>query len=156
MAHDTVEATAARTAEVTGLFGQAFGIFGDSMKVAMKAQEETVRFWGEAFQKASPVQAVAGEFMVAAERNANEYLRLMEASYRRNADLLKKVMKHSNGNGDGTSLEKQTRDFWEASMETVRDNAQDLASTNMRVAQAWTEVLKKGANAQQKATLGKS
>jgi hypothetical protein len=138
MANETVEATAARASEVNGLFGQAFGIFGDSLKVAMKAQEESVRFWGQAFQGASPVQAVAGELMVAAERNANEYLRLMEASYRRNADLLKKVMKHSNGNGDGMNLEKQTRDWWEASMETARDNAQDLASTNMRVAQAWT------------------
>ena len=155
MAHETVEAAAARTAEVTGLFGQAFGIFGDSMKVAMKAQEETVRFWGQAFQNAGPVQAVAGELLFTAEKNANEYLRLMEASYRRNADLLKKVMKHSNGNGDGMNLEKQTRDFWEASMETARDNAQDLASTNMRVAQAWTEVLKKGAHAEQRATSGK-
>jgi len=154
MANDTVEATAARVHEVNGLFGQAFGIFGDSMKVAMKAQEETVRFWGQAFQNAGPVQAVAGELLFTAEKNANEYLRLMEASYRRNADLLKKVM-HTNGNGDAMNLEKQTRDWWEASMETARDNAQDLASTNMRVAQSWTEVLKKGARTQQRATSGK-
>src|SRR6266480_3094812 len=99
MANETAQATAARaSSEVNGLFGQAFGIFGDSLKVAMKAQEETVRFWGQAFQSTGPVQAVAGELMVTAERNANEYLRLMEASYRRNADLLKRVMQHSNGN----------------------------------------------------------
>src|SRR5262245_56515189 len=130
MANEAAEATAARTAEMNGLFGQAFGIFGDSLKVAMKAQEDTVRFWGEAFQKAGPVQSVAGELMVTAEKNANEYLRLLEASYRRNADLLKKVMQQGHGNGDGNTLEKQTRDWWEASIETVRDNAQDLASTN--------------------------
>jgi len=154
MANETMEAAASRTAEVTGLFGQAFGIFGDSLKVAMKAQEDTMKFWGDAVEKVGPVQAVAGELMSTAEKNANEYLRLLEASYRRNADLFKKVL-HTNGNGDSGSLEKQTRDWWEASFETARSNAQDLASTNLRVAQAWTEMLRRGSHTQEKARSGK-
>ncbi|MGN6370836.1 MAG: hypothetical protein ACTHN5_21490 [Phycisphaerae bacterium] len=143
MVTETAEATSPPGSEVSGLFGQVYGAFGETIKVALKAQEDAVKFWGQAVGKSTPVQAVAGELIFTAEKNADEYIRLMENSYRRNADLLKKAL-HASGNGGTGNLEKQTREWWEASMEVARDNAQDLANTNLRVAQSWTEALRKG------------
>jgi len=110
----------------------------------MKAQEDSIKFWSDAVGKINPMHAVTAELIPTAKKHTDEYLRLMETSCRRNADLVKKVI-HNQQGGDGAGLEKRTRDWWEASMEAARDNAQDLASTNLRVAQAWSEVFKKGA-----------
>jgi len=144
MRNHAAETTAATNREVSGILDQALQALGDSLKVAMKAQEETVKFWGAAVGQVNPAQALAGDWIPTAQRNADEYLRLVESSYRRNADLFKKVLHSPNGN-PSAGLEKRTRDWWEASLETARDNAQDLTNTNLRVAQAWAEVLKKGA-----------
>ena len=72
---------------------------------------------------------------------ADEYLRLLETSYRRNADLLKKVIQEQSS---GSGVESRTREWLEASIAAARDTAQDVASTNLRVAQAWTEAFAKG------------
>lgn len=152
MVSETVEATESATAEVTGLFDQAFRVYGESLKVAMKAQEETVKFWGEAAGKVTPVPSGAVDWIPTAQKNADEYLRLLESSYRRNAELLKKIV-NSQKSGNGAELEKSAHELWEAAMEVARDNIQEVANTNLRVAQAWTEVIKKGAA--QKVPVGK-
>jgi hypothetical protein len=143
MPSEATQAGPASNSEVSKMFDQAFRALGDSVKVAMKAQEDTVQFWSQAVSKANPVQAVAGEWIPTAQKNAEEYLRLLESSYRRNADLLKKVVQNQNGD-EGIGMEKRASDWLQASIAVARDNAQDLASTNLRVAQAWTEVFKKG------------
>jgi len=148
MANETAQAAEAAGRDVSGLFDQAFRAYGDSLKVAMKAQEETVRFWGEAVGKANPMPALAGELIPTAQKNTDEYLRLLESSYRRGAFLLKKVIPSQNV-GEGIDLEQRTPDWWEASIEVARDNAQDWANTNMRIAQSWTEMFKKGEQKQQ-------
>jgi hypothetical protein len=154
MANETAQAAEAVSREFSGIFDQAFRAYGDSLKVAMKAQEETVRFWSEAMGKANLMPALAGELIPAAQKNADEYLRLLESSYRRGAFLLKKVIPSQNG-GEGIDLQQRTPDWWEASIEVARDNAQDWASTNLRIAQSWTQMFKKGEQ-KQKAVMGSS
>jgi hypothetical protein len=153
MANETVKAAETANREVSGLFDQAFRAYGDSLKVAMKAQEETVRFWGDTMGKANMVRNLAGELIPAAQKNTDDYLRLLESSYRRSAELLKMAVPCQKS-GDGINLQKHTRDWWEASIEVARDNAQDWASTNLRVAQSSAEIFRKGAQLQ-KATVGK-
>jgi hypothetical protein len=150
MANETAQVAETVTRDVAGVFDQAFRAYGDSLKAAMKVQEETLHFWGEAMGKANPMPALAGELIPAAQKNADEYLRLMESSYRRGAFLLKKVVPVQNA-GDGIDLQQRTPDWWEASIEVARDNAQDWASTNLRIAQSWTEVFKKGEQKQKAA-----
>ena len=150
MVSETVEATESCCGAVTGLVDQAFRAYGDTLKVALKAQEDTVKFWGEAVGKVQPLQTVAGDLLPLAQKNTDEYLKVLESSYRRNAELLKKAV-HCQSGGDG--VEKNGRELWEASVETARENAQELVNTNVRVAQAWNELLKKGV--QQKAAVGK-
>jgi hypothetical protein len=152
MANETAQAVEAASRDVSGLFDQAFRAYGDSLKVAMKAQEETVRFWGETVGKANPMPTLAGELIPAAQKNTDEYLRLLESSYRRGAFLLKKVIPSQNA-GEGIDLQQRTPDWWEASIEVARDNAQDWANTNLRVAQSWTEMFKKS-DQKMKGTVG--
>jgi len=156
MAHEAAEATSG-SSEITGMLEHAFRAFGDSLKVATRAQEDTVKFWSEAVSRTNPAgHTVAADWIPAAQKNAEEYLRLLESSYRRNAELLKKAIHQQNG-GDGIALERRTSEWLEASMAVARDNAQDLANTNLRMAEAWTEAFKKSAQQvePQKATAGK-
>jgi hypothetical protein len=143
MPTEAAEAMSSSSSEIAGMFDPVFRAFGDSLKVAMKAQEDTVKFWSEAVNRAQPAPAAAaGEWIPTAQKNAEEYLRLLESSYHRNAELLKKVIQSPNGAGIG----KPASDWLEASMAAVRENAQDLANTNLRVAQTWAEIFKKGAS----------
>jgi hypothetical protein len=153
MARETAQAAETASRELSGFFGQAFRAYGDSMKVAMNAQEETVRFWGEAAGKANTMSSLAGELIPAAQKNTDEYLRLLESSYRRGAELLKKAVPPQDG-GDAINMQKHAQNWWEACLEVARDNAQEWASTNLRVAQSSAEIFKKGAHAQ-KAAMGK-
>jgi hypothetical protein len=144
MANDTADAMGAGGREAAAIFDQACRAYGDSLKVMMKAQEKTIKFWGEAVGTADPMPALASELIPVAQKNTDKYLRQMETSYRRGADHLKKAIPTQNGS-DGVDLRKHTRDWWEASIEVARDNAQDWAGTNLRVVQAWTDAFKKGA-----------
>ena len=143
MPTEAAEATSPGSGEVSRAFDQALRAFGDSFKAATKAQEDAVKFWSEAVGQANPAQAAPGEWLPTAQKNAEEYLRLLETSYRRNAELVKKVM-HQQNVADGAGMEKRSSEWLEASIAVARDNAQDLASTNLRVALAWTEAFKKG------------
>jgi hypothetical protein len=147
MARETAQAAETATREASGFYDQAFRAYGDSMKTAMNAQEETVRFWGNAVGKANSMSALISDMLPAAQKNTDEYLRLLESSYRRGADLLKKAVPNQNG-CDAINMQKHAQDWWEASIEVARDNAQDWASTNLRVAQSSAEIIKKGARAQ--------
>lgn len=143
MPSETAKTASAAGSEVIGLFEQAFRAYGDTVKVAMKTQEDVVKFWSEALGKSKPVHAGAGEWIPVVHKNAEEYLRLLETSYQRNAELMKKMIHSQSGDGR-VGMEKRFNDWWQASLEAMRDNAEDMASTNLRVAQAWTEVFKRG------------
>lgn len=145
------------------MFDQAFRALEDSFKVALKAQEDSIKFWSEAVNRAQSGSAVTGDWIPTAQKHAEEYLRLLETSYQRNSELVKKVL-GSQKAGPRIGLDKQAREWLEASIAAARANAQDLASTNLRVAQAWTAALQNGAQqgaqfaqrmAQQKSPAGK-
>lgn len=165
MSNEAAEATNCGCNAMSGMFDQAVKAFGDSLKAASKVQEDTMKFWTDTMGKTNPIQewprraqAMVGELIPIAQKNADEYLKLVETNYRRNADLMKKAFNGSNGGGEKVDLQKRTRELWEASLEVARENAQDVASTNMRVAQMWTDAFKKNAEsaaAEMQNSLGK-
>lgn len=139
-----VMAEAAQTSggEVSGLFEQAYRTFGDSLKVALKAQAEGVKYWAELVSKVSPAQAVGVDWIPVAQKNADEYVRLMETAYRRNADVLKKAIRTPAS--DSAGMERNAREWWDASVQALNENVLEIAATQMRVAQSWSDLLKKG------------
>lgn len=133
---------------LTGLFDQAARSFGEALQAGVKAQEQLVGYWTDAVGKASPVAdyqekaraAFTGSLPVA-QKSTEEYLRLVDANYRKGIEALKKAC----DGGCGTTpaeFQAKTRALFEAAVELVKENTQAMAQTNQRVFEAWAEVLR--------------
>jgi hypothetical protein len=140
-------ATATKSDGVTGLFDQAVSTFGDALKAGVKIQEEVGKWWSDALDQAGPVtdwqkksRALVSDAIPAAQKNAEEWLKLVEQNYKRSMTLLKKAFET---NGDPTELRAKTQQLWEESMELIRDNAQAMADANKKVLELWAGMLKK-------------
>jgi polyhydroxyalkanoate synthesis regulator protein len=145
--------TATRTeAAFTGLLDQAVATFGDAMKAGVKFQEDIGRWWSDVLDQTAPVQTwqkrsreMVSEAIPAAQRNAEEWMKVVEQNYRRSLELMRRALETEN---PATVAEAQTRmqDLWEASMQVIRDNAQAMAQANLHMMEAWAEILRKNLN----------
>lgn len=137
----------------TSLFDQAIGTFGDAMKAGVKAQEEIVGWWNNAFDQAGQVQewnqrsrAMFSEAIPAAQKNVEQWTKLVEQNYQRTLDLLKQTFEAENGNGNGHGhydISAKTRKLWESSLELFRENTQAMAQTHMKALDLWSEFVRK-------------
>ena len=144
-------ATATKDPGVSGLFDQAFQTFGDALKSSAKVQEEVGKWWSDALEQTGPVndwqkksRALVSEAIPAAQKNTEEWLKLVEQNYRRSMDLFKKAFEN---NGDSGDLRVKTQQLWEESMELIRDNAKAMADANKKMLELWSGMLKKNAEA---------
>ena len=153
-------ATATATKEnVSGLFDQAVSTFGDAMKAGVKIQEEVGKWWSDALQQAGPVtdwqkqsRALVSEAIPAAQKNAEDWLKLVEQNYKRSMALLKKAF---DTNADPAEIRVKTQQLWEESMELIRDNAQAMADANKKMLELWAGMLKKNVEAVKNVEVGK-
>jgi hypothetical protein len=136
---------------VCNLFDQAVQTFGDTLKAGVRIQEEVGRLWTDAFEQTTPLQdwqkksrAVFTEAIPTAQKNAEEWLKLVEDNYRRSLGLLKKAF---DTNADSSDLRGKTQKLWEESLELVRDNAQAMAEANKKVMELWAGFLRKNVDA---------
>jgi vacuolar-type H+-ATPase catalytic subunit A/Vma1 len=136
---------------VTGLFDQAIQTFGDALKAGVKVHEELGKFWTEAIDQSAPVnewqkraRTVVHDAIPAAQRNAEEWIKLVEANYRRSMNLLKKAF---DSEQDTSDLRIKTQKLWEESLDLIRDNAQAMAQANVKMMEMWAGVTKKNAEA---------
>jgi len=139
---------ATKTAEkATGLFDQAVSTFGDALKAGVKIQEEVGKWWTDALDHAGPAmawqkrsQALVQDAIPAAQKNAEEWLKLVEKNYTKSMNLLKKAFESEQ---DPALIRDKVQDLWESSMEIVRDNAQAMAESNKKMMEIWAGLLKK-------------
>jgi hypothetical protein len=146
--------TAKAETRMTSLFDQAVQTFGDAMKAGVKIQEEIGRWWSDVIDQGGPVtewqkrsRAMVCDAIPAAQRNAEEFMKVLEQNYRRSLDLLKKAV--DTEPGSTTDVQAKTQELWDASVEVVRDNAQAMAQVNVKMMEAWAELLKKNMNGNQ-------
>jgi len=149
---------AQKESRLTSMFDQTVQTFSEAMKTGVKFQEDMAKWWSDALEQGGPVQesqkrfrALVSEAIPAAQKNAEEWLKIVEQNYRRAMDLLKKAF-DSDGSGTAKDLQARTRELWEASMEAVRDSAQAMAEANVKVMEFWADILRKNMNASQAAT----
>lgn len=135
-------------APLTGLFDQAVSTFGETLKAGIKAQEQIAAYWSDAlgksgatgeFQKKS--RAFFTDAMPAAQKNAEEWLRLLEQNYRRSMDLLRKACEPGSVAAAG-DFQAKAHALWEQSVELVKENAQAMAQTNLKVMELWADFLR--------------
>ncbi len=136
---------------MTNLFDQAVQTFGDALKAGVKMQEEIGRWWSDVMEQ-GPAQewqkrscAIVSEAIPAAQKNAEEWMRVFEQNYRRSMDLFKKAMDTEQPTGVA-ELQAKTQELWEASMEVIKDNAQAAAQANVKMMETCAEILKKNFN----------
>jgi len=142
-------ATATRDSEVTQVLDSAIGAFGDALKAGVKAQEQIVKWWSGAAESANPLadwQRRSRQFfeegVPAVQKQAEEWMKLIEQNYRRSIDLLKKAADaDSNGALDG--FRDKLRILWEESVSVVRENAEAMAKANVKMLETWSELLRK-------------
>ena len=132
----------------TTMLDQAVQTFGDALKAGVKVQEQVASFWTDALDKATPSpewqkksRSFVGEVVPAAQKNAEEWLKLMEQNYRRSMDLLKKAF-DAGATASVTDLQSRTQALWESSLELVRENAQAMAKSNSKVMELWADLFK--------------
>jgi hypothetical protein len=140
------------SARVSGLFDEAVQTFNEAVKAGVKVQEEIGKWWSDALEQAGPIEdwqkkskAVLGEAIPAAQKNAEEWLKLVEQNYKRSLGMLKKAWDADPG--DAAAIRAKTQELWESSLELVKDNTQAIAQANLKMMEVWAGLLRVGAQA---------
>ncbi len=140
---------ATKTAEfkASSLFDQAVSTFGDALKAGVKIQEEVGKWWSDALDQSGPAmewqkrsRAMVKEALPAAQKSAEDWLKLVEKNYSKSMALLKQAFE---ADADPADIRVRTQELWEASLQLVRENAQAMAETNMKMMEVWAGLLKK-------------
>jgi vacuolar-type H+-ATPase subunit H len=134
------------------LFEQAVDTWGGAMKASMKFQDDVAKWWTQALGQIGSVQdlqsrscAMIADAIPTAQRNAEEAMRIMDQNYRSALELLKKAMDSGRAESIGQA-QQRAQEVLQASLSTLRDNAQAMAQANMRAMQSWADFMRKNAN----------
>lgn len=145
-------ATATAEMKMTTLFDQAVQSFGEAMKAGVKIQEDITKWWSDVLDQNTAVQefqkrsrAIVSEAIPAAQKNAEDWMKLVEQNYKRSMDLLKKAF-DSEQSAAAADVRAKTQELWEASLEVIRDSTQAMAQTNVKMMEQWAEILRKNMN----------
>lgn len=136
----------------TNLFDQAVQSFGDALKAGVKIQEDVAKWWSDVLDQGNAVnefqkrsRAIVNEALPVAQRNAEEWLKVIEQNYRRGMELLKKAMNTEQG-ANAADMRARSQELWEASIEAIRDSAQAMAQVNVKMMEQWADILRKNLN----------
>jgi hypothetical protein len=91
------------------------------------------------FQKKS--RAFFTDAIPAAQKNAEECLRLVEQNYRRSVELLKKAFEPGNVAVAG-DLQAKLQGLGEQSAELIKENTQAMTQANLKVLGLWADVMR--------------
>ena len=132
-----------------GAFDEAVATFNDAVKAGVKAQEEIGKWWSDALDQAGAGEhwqkkskAVLSEAIPAAQKNAEEWLKLVEQNYKRSLALFKKAWDVQPA--DAGEMRAKSQELWEESLELVRDNAQAMAQANAKFMELCGRVMRQG------------
>ena len=139
----------ATQSKATGLFDQALSTFAETLKAGVKVQEDAAKWWSDAlagqdalrdFQNRS--RDFVKEFIPSAQKNAEDWLKLVEKNATKSISLLKRAIESE---ADADDIRKKTEELWEASLALVRENAQAVTESNLKLMELWSKMLKKTA-----------
>ena len=130
-----------------GLFDQAVATFGESLKAGAKVQEEVAKWWTDTLEQQNSVNEwqkrsgdVVKEVIPAAQKNAEEWLKLIEKNAQKSIALLKRALETK---GDAQDFGKKTQELWEDSLALARENAQAITQANAKMIELWSKLVKK-------------
>lgn len=151
---------ATRESDVMQVLDSALGAFGDALKAGVKAQEEMTKWWTGAAENVNPLadwqkrsRRIFDEGVPAAQKQLEDWMKVVEQNYRRSIDLLKKAVE-SDQNGMLDGFRDRLRTLWEESVGVVRENAEAMAQANIRLMEAWNELVRKNLEQESKGFAG--
>jgi hypothetical protein len=134
-----------------GVFNEAAETFNEAVNAGVKVQEEIGKWWSDAFEQAGAAEqwqkksrAILDEAIPAAQKNAQEWLKLVDQNYKRSLGLFKKAWEVQPA--DPADMRAKSQELWEESLELVRDNANAVAQANIKLMEVWGRVLQNGAS----------
>ena len=137
----------------TSFLDPAVQTLEDAFMAGVKIQENVTKFWSDAFDQAGVLQdwqkrsqALIKEVIPAAQKNAENWMRILEENYRSNIELLRRML---SGDGFGEEAQTRTKEAWETSLGMLRDSAQAVAQTNMKMLGMWTDMFRRNVAAAQ-------
>lgn len=130
---------------VADLFEQAVDTYNSAFKTGVRMQEELAKWWTDMLGEASPMQdwqkraqAIMADSIPLAKKTTEEGLRAIDENYRNSMELLKKAFDASQWGSMAEAREK-LQSLWEASLGTMRMNAQALMRANSSALESWSE-----------------
>jgi hypothetical protein len=135
---------------VTGMFDQAANTFGDVFKSGVKWQDDINKWWRQAIDAAGPAldwqersQVLVKQALPAAQKNAEEWWKLVEKSYNSSMSLVKKLLEAERDQiANPSAMSAKAREIWEGSLQIMRENAQGIAQANMKSTELWSDFVK--------------
>jgi hypothetical protein len=132
------------------VFNEAAETFNEAVKAGLKVQEEIGKWWSDALEQAGPTEqwqkkskAVFDETIPAAQKSAQEWIKLVDQNYKRSVGLFKKAWEVQPA--DPADMRAKSQELWEESLGLVRDNANAVAQANIKLMEVWGRVLQNGA-----------
>ncbi|HUB24584.1 MAG TPA: hypothetical protein VL992_04070 [Tepidisphaeraceae bacterium] len=135
--------------DVTEILENATTAFGDAIKAGAKAQEDIVKFWTNSFEGACPVsefqkrgRQFVEEAVPAAQKQAQDWLKVVDANSRRAIDLLRRAT-DVEGDSISAGFTDAARKLWEESIDVIKENVQSLTQANVKMLEVWSDLLRK-------------
>jgi hypothetical protein len=131
------------------VFDDAVATFNDAIRSGVKLQEEVGKWWSDALDQKSPLddwqkksKTVLSEAIPAAQKSAEDWLKLIEQNHKRSLALLKQALETEPT--DPASIRAKSQKLWESSLELLRDNAEAIAQTNVKMMEVWAGIIRNG------------
>jgi hypothetical protein len=140
------EKTKPPTAEI---FEQAMKQYEQALKTGLKLQEESGKMVTSLLNEVTSVEewqkraaAMAKDVIPAAQKRMNDCVKLVEENSRASLELLRKAVDASLI-PPGQDNQTKWMDFWESSLNCLRDNAKAINEINTSVVDAWGTFVRK-------------
>ena len=140
------EKTKPPTAEI---FEQAMKHYEQALKTGLKLQEESGKMVTSLLNEVTSVEewqkraaALAKDVIPAAQKRISDCVKLVEENSRASLELLKKAADASLI-PPGQENQSKWMDFWESSLNSLRDNVKTINEINSGVIDAWGAFIRK-------------
>ena len=135
------------------LFDQAWKSYDQALRTGLKIQEDAGKCFTKMLnQAASPeelhkqVASMANDFIPATQKSLDDYLALLEQNSRASVDLMKKGVDAAQTTNLADTQGKLV-EFCEASLRSLKANAQAVVDVNTKAIDSWMVFVKKAAAA---------
>ncbi len=136
----------------TEVLDQAVDTFDAALKSGVRIQEDLAQWWAESLGDAGSVQEwqkkiqeLAGEAIPMTQKNTEEALKAIDQGCKDSLELVRKAFEATKTESVADAQAKM-QELWEASLKTMRTNAEALVQANTTAMSAWADFARKSMN----------